>query len=124
MPALGADLEDFLAKVLDARVLDKARQICITEEIFNVATLEDLRDGNELKEIFARGTAARIRKALPGQLCLMLVTGVAGDVRFNESILLCFAPQLRPKMRIPVITLLLLFLLLLLLAIPVIWPHN
>ena len=95
MPALGADIEDFLAKVLDARVLDKARQICITEEIFNVATLVDLRDGNELKDIFARGTAAQIRKALPGQLWLMLVTGVAGDVRFNESILLCFAPQLR-----------------------------
>ena len=67
MSALDADLEDFLTKVFDARVLHKVRQVCITEEIVDVATLVDLRDGNQLKEIFKRGTAMRIHKALPGQ---------------------------------------------------------
>ena len=67
MSALDADLEDFLAKVFDARLLGKARQVCIAEDILEIANLMDLRDSNELKDIFTKGLAMRIRKALPGQ---------------------------------------------------------
>ena len=91
MPALGADIEDFLAKVLDARVLDKVRRICITEEIFNVATLVDLRDGNELKSIFPKGTALSICKGLPG---LMLDVGDRACTFQKSHLSICFPPQL------------------------------
>ena len=86
MSTLDADLENFLTKVLDPRAVDKARNACITEDIFNIATLMVLRDNNELNDIFTKGTAAHIRRELPGRLNLMLVIVVVGDTCFNEVI--------------------------------------
>ena len=67
MSALDDDLEEFLAKVLNARVLDKVRQVCIAKEIADVATLVDLRDADLLERYFTEVTSMRIRRALPGQ---------------------------------------------------------
>ena len=68
MARLDAELEKFLANAIDARALDKARQVCINEDIYTVAALADLRDFNQLKDIFTKGTTLNIRKALSGQL--------------------------------------------------------
>ena len=67
MSALGDDLEEFLAKMLNARVLDKVRQVCIAKEIADVATLVELRDADLLERFFTEVTAMRIRRALEGQ---------------------------------------------------------
>ena len=72
---IDADLENFLSKVLDSRALANVRKTCIKEEVFTLASLKELRDAKQLN-IFTKGTETRIYNTLPGQLCLMLVTGV------------------------------------------------
>ena len=66
MSALDSDLEDFLAKVLDGRVLDKARQVCVDQDICSIAILSLVRDRNQLDRVFTIGTALSICNALPG----------------------------------------------------------
>ena len=65
MSKLDTNLEEFLAKVLDARKLGKARQACMDEDIHTMMDLECVRD--ELKDIFTKVAAKRISTALPGQ---------------------------------------------------------
>ena len=78
MSTLEDDLENFLANVLHARALDKARKVCLQEDIYRLGTLENLRAANQLKNVFTMGTALSIREGLSGQSCLVLVTGVPG----------------------------------------------
>ena len=70
MSGLGAELEDFLANVVDQRALAEARQVCIDENIYTLDTLVDLWNNNLLESMFRKGTASIICKRLLGQSCL------------------------------------------------------
>ena len=64
---LDDELEIFLKQnVVNPLALAKARKVCLDEDIDTVELLADLRDDNELKNIFTKGTALRIRKGLSG----------------------------------------------------------
>ena len=92
---LDDELEFFLKQnVVRPLALAKARKVCLDEDIDTVELLADLRDDNELKNIFTKGTALRIRKGLSGWSCLILTTGVAVQLRLNYVPIACFAPQL------------------------------
>ena len=81
---LDDELEIFLKQnVVRPLALTKARKVCLDEDIDTVELLAELRDDNELKNIFTKGTASRICKGLSGQSCLILVTGVAVQLRLN-----------------------------------------
>ena len=92
---LGDELESFLKQnLVRPLALAKARKVCLDEDIDTVELLADLRDDNELKNIFTKGTALRICRGLSGQSCLILVAGVAFQLRLNYVPIACFAPQL------------------------------
>ena len=92
---LDDELEFFLKQnVVRPLALAKARKVCLEEDIDTVELLAELRDDNELKNIFTKGTASRICKGLSGQSCLILVKVVAVQLRLNYVPIACFAPQL------------------------------
>ena len=64
---LDDELEFFLKQnVVRPLALAKARKVCLDEDIDTVELLAELRDENELKNIFTKGTAVHIRRGLSG----------------------------------------------------------